>query len=213
MGGSRHRTYTRDMLLLLLACGPPTPPLDGFDLTPLATNRAAEPSLGELTLASGEDTEADLYWAHARGNLDASPAEVWAALQDDAVVVDRREVDEWTYAEAPELGFDAAYTVENVVRDILTVRYTVTWLHEVQLGDETSPERVVVHWAKTDGTPFIQLLEGTIELDPLPDGTTSLAFVEHLRAPQRDEATLEQYLTDLFADLEAHLADEPLPTF
>lgn len=196
--------------LLLLACGSPTPIDFGFALEPLEDCTApAVP--GELSVVSGEDEVEDWFWSHARGTVDASPDAVWAALQNADVIADRREVDVYTLSPATDLGFDPAYRVDNEVNDILTVNYELTWVHEVQAGTPTAPERVVVRWDKTDGTPFIDLLSGSIELVALEEGTTELLLVEHLRAAARDEATIEAYLTDLFADTTAFATGQPLP--
>ncbi|MCA9570972.1 MAG: hypothetical protein KC656_24195 [Myxococcales bacterium] len=202
------------MLPFLLACGSPTPVDPGFDLQPLEDNTAPVPDVaGVLTTVSGEDEANDRFWAHARGRVDADPATVWEALQVLDVIVDRREVDLYSYAPDPTLGYDRAFQVDNEVDDLITVRFRLTWVHELQIGPEEAPERVLVRWDKTHGTAFIDLLSGTVELTARDDGTTDLAFVEHLRAAARDEATIEQYLEDLFADVVAWSAGEALPTF
>lgn len=197
--------------LLLLACGSPTPVDFGFALSPLQ-DCSAPPIAGQLSVVSGEDQAADRFWAHARGRVDAAPLDVWTALQDLEVIADRREVDVYGLRLADE-AFDRAFHVDNEVNDIVTVRYELTWVHEIQAGTEAAPERVVIRWDKTDGTPFIDLLSGSIELDALDDGTTELRMVQHLRAAARDEATIEAYLADLFDDVSAFATDRPLQTF
>lgn len=203
--------------LSLWACA--RPEVVGFpsELAPLEENRAPwpVPSGGsfpeEVEVVSGGDDA--LWWAHARGYVDAPAAEVWRHLRDPEVDVDRREVDEWEVTADTVPRFDDSYTIHCVVHDVLTVEYDLTWVHELQEGTEDAPRRVVAQWSKTDGTAFIELLEGTVVLEPEDDGTTRLEYVEHMKAALRDDATIARYLSDLHASLVAAAAGEPLPTW
>jgi hypothetical protein len=187
-------------------------------LSPLEENRAPAPAAVDgdpypevLSVISGGD--GSLWWAHARGYVGAPASVVWEALSDPEVGVDRREVEEWsvTWEVAPQ--FDRSYVVHNVVRDVLTVEYDLTWLHELQEGSEQVPERVVGVWEKTDGTAFIDLLAGSFVLTPVTADVTEIALVEHLKAPLRDDGTLVSYLRDLHESLVARVHGQPLPAY
>lgn len=201
-------------LTALLACTPPTP-VDFGDpalLAPLEPeNTAPDPTLGQgLTMTSGERD--GLYWAHARGLVEADAGAVWEALRNPEVCADRREVDEYTWEDNVLPEFDFSFVFHNTVRNPVTVNYDLTWVHELQEGEISDPASVVIRFDKTDGTQFIDKLAGSVVVTATDQGT-EIAFQEHLEAALRDETTLEQYLTDLFADIEAELAGDPLPTF
>lgn len=201
--------------LLLVACSKPEPVEFPNVLEPLEENRASWPApvggvLPETPdIVSGGDES--LWWAHARGYVHAPAEDVWRYLRDPDTDVDRREVDEWEVTDDTEPGFDDSYTIHCTVNDIITVDYDLTWVHELQAGTEAAPERVVAQWSKTDGTTFIELLEGTVVLEPESAGVTRLEYVEHLKAALRDDETIAQYLSDLHASLVAVTAGEPLP--
>jgi hypothetical protein len=212
-----YRTPVFALALPLLACGKPEPVEFPSELEPLEENRASWPAAvgGELpeTLDVVSGGDSSLWWAHARGYVRAPAAEVWEHLRDPDTDVDRREVDEWEVTSDTVPRFDDSYTLHCVVNDLITVEYDLTRVHELQAGKEAAPERVVAQWSKTDGTPFIALLEGTVVLEPEGDDVTRLEYVEHLEAAQRDDATIAQYLTDLHASLVAVAAGEPLPVW
>ena len=204
------------MLLLpfLVACVP-TEPIDFGDpalLAPLdAVNEAPEATVGAgLSMVSGE-TE-DYYYAHARGLLDHDSAAVWEGLRDVEVIVDRRAVREYSFEDNVKPEFDFSYVVHNTVHDPITVNFDLTWVHELHEGEISAPDEVVIRWDKTDGTQFIDLLSGSAVITRR--GTqTELQLIEHLKSATGDEAIIEQYLNDLYANLEATLAGEPLPTY
>ena len=185
-------------------------------LAPLDDNRASPPtSDGEpypevLSVVSGGD--GGLWWAHALGYIHASSGDVWAAARDPDVGVDRREVDEWTVTSTSD-GFDESYVVHNTVHDVITVNYDLRWLHELQEGTEAEPERVVIVWEKTEGTGFIDVLEGSLVIRPVADGVTEVGFVEHLDATLRDDQTLVSFLQDFHASLVAAANGRALPVY
>jgi hypothetical protein len=213
----RYRTPVHALALLPLACGKPDPVEFPDELAPLEENKASWPSPVDGALpetvdivAGGDDS---LYWAHARGYVLAPASEVWEHLRDPDTDVDRREVAEWEVTDDTEPRFDDSYTIHCTVNNVITVDYDLTWVHELQDGTEAAPERVVAQWSKTDGTSFIELLEGTVVLEPEGAGVTRLEYVEHLRAALRDEETIAQYLSDLHASLVAVAHGEPLPVW
>ncbi len=206
--------------LVLLACGGSEPSEFPSVLAPLEDNRAPWPEGTEsdpfpetLEVVSGGDDE--LWWAHARGFVHAPAGLVWEVASEADTVVDRREVDEWevTSTDAVE-GVDRSMVIRCTVNDVLTITYDLTWVHELQEGSETAPERVVSQWDVT-GTPFIELLTGSMVLEPVEDDptVTSVELVEHLKAPLRDDETIASYLRDLHASLVARAHDEPLPVW
>lgn len=187
-------------------------------LVPLEENRAPPPAPvnGDehpeiLSVISGGDS--DLWWAHGRGYLKADAASCWAALSDPEVVVDRREISEWSVEWDIAPQFDVSFVLHNVAHDVITVAYDLTWLHELQEGEQDSPARVVGVWEKSDGTAFIDLLEGSFVIRSIGDNLTEIELVEHLKAPLRDDTTLASYLRDLYGSVLARVHGDPLPAY
>jgi hypothetical protein len=214
----RYRTPVHAVALTLWGCGKPAVVDFPSELAPLEENKAAWPSPTEdaefpetLSVVSGGDDT--LWWAHARGYVGAPADEVWQHLRDPDADVDRREVDEWEVVDGTVPRFDDSYTIRCVVHDLLTIEYDLTWVHELQEGTEAAPERVVAQWDKTDGTSFIDLLAGSLVLEPEGDEVTRLEYVEHLDAALRDDETIAQYLSDLHASIVALSHGEPLPVW
>lgn len=185
-------------------------PLEDVNLAPQVPADGADTTPEAIVFASGES---DLYWAHARAYVKADVATTWAALQEIDVDVDRREVDEWTMSDNPDPAYDTSYIIHNVVHDIITVEYDITWAHEVQEGTVADPTLAMAFWSKTDGSPVIELLRGTAVLREVEPGVTEVEFIQHLAAALRDEATIVSYLQDLYDDLVDEVHERPLQEF
>ncbi len=211
--------------LLLLGCfGSATPvdfgdpallgPLEEVNLAPEVPADGADAFPEDIVFVSGEDEDNDRYYAHARAWVHADSVDVWDALRQLEVYADRREVDEYALIEDNVLpDFDFSFLVSNHVDDVVNVNYEVTWVHELQEGSVEVPEEVAIRWEKTDGTAFIDLLAGTVIVRRVDSGLCELEMIEHLRAAQRDEATLVQFLDDLYGDVLATVHGTPLPTY
>jgi len=202
-------------LLALCACGRN----DGIDfpetLGALEVNRA--PRIDDagfpeaITFASGKDD--GTYWAHARAYVQASPDEVYAALQRPRVLVDRREIDAYEVRWDTVPAYEVSLTLHQTVDDVITVDYDTTWVMERQAADASGTTRLVAQWDKTDGTPFIDMLAGSLVVSSPAPGVSELQMVSWLEAALRDEQTLVSYQRDLHTDIVAAVHDEPLPTY
>lgn len=185
-------------------------PLEGNNLAPTPEGTAADPWPEAIELTGGE-TE-DWYWAHARAFVHASVDTTWRAASTVEVCVDRREVDSWSVTHDTVPAFDISYTIHNRVEDLVAVEYDVTWVHEQQGGDADRATRVVAQWDKTDGSRFIDLLEGSVLLLEVTPEITEVQLIAHLDASLRDEQTMISYLRDYYDDLVATAHGEPLPS-
>jgi hypothetical protein len=184
-------------------------------LEPLETSTAPAPEgegyPEELSLVNGESD--DYIWAHGRGYLQTTVGEVWNALQIEEVLVNRRAVDEWTFASDVDPDFDASFRVHNVVHDVVTVEFDVDWrMGSEQEGEETH-ETLGVRFAKTEGTVFITLMEGSIVAWPVEDGVVELELVWHLRAAQEEVSQMTNFMEDLFGEVRATVHGEALPSY
>ena len=202
-------------LLALAACGRN----QGIDfpanLGALEANRA--PSIeGDgfpevVVFASGKDD--GLYWAHGRAYVHGSVDAVFEALQRPRVLLDRREVTSYEVSWDTEPAYEVSLTLHQLVDDVITVEYDTTWVMERQSAGASGTTQVAAQWNKTDGTPFIELLAGSMLVTEAAPGVAELEMVSWLEAALRDEKTLESYQRDLHADVVAAVSGERLPSY
>lgn len=187
-------------------------------LEPLETNRAPAPAGTDedpfperLEMLEGEnDTFA---WVQARGFVHGSVAATWSAFQDPQVVADRRKVDEWSVMSNVETGFDVSFMIHNVVHDVITVIFDVTWRQSVVSGDRAEPTQVAIRFQKTFGTVFIDILRGSILVRQVDDQLTEIEMIEHIGAASGGTDNIKSYLGDLFSSVVARVHGQPLPQY
>lgn len=168
-----------------------------------------------INTAGGEDEENDWYWGHACGYVHADVDQVWAALQDADVVVDRRRVSEWEVTETDrEPDYDVSFRVHNLVEDLLTVEYDIDWRQGIwEQDDDGVVESVAIRWQKTEGVAIIEVIQGSIVIQQVDEGVTSIEIVEHVKAPQFSGDEVEQFTIDLYGSMLAWLDGDPLPVY
>ncbi len=190
-------------------------------LAPLEENRAEWPGDGtdfpeQLSTAGGDSEDGSYYWGHGRAYLRHSVDDVWLAAQDIDACVDRRETDEWTAEFDTQPQFDVSYTLFLTRDDIINVNWEMTWVHERQLAtpdDETL--RVVIQSEKTDGSQFVGELRGSLVIEEVEPGVSSLEFVQigTSRFLDTDFETSVSFVRDYWADIRALVKGEPLPEY
>lgn len=138
-------------------------------------------------------------WVHARGYLHLSLDDAWTALRNDLVYVNQRTVTEYTVEEIDSDVYDYVYLVNNEVQDLVTVEFVNEWRHVGNLNEKGEFSDVIVRWQKIEGTDFIQLMEGSIEIIPVADEEEVVEFriIEHLKATLDQEANAVEFVTDL----------------
>lgn len=183
-------------------------------LAPLGESRVEASSEGgfpeELQMVSGSDIDT---WVHARGYLHAPVSEVWKALQDEQVFVDRRAVSEYTIEWDTEPEYDVSFVVSQTVEDIITVSYDVGWRQGFVDGTLEGPETVAIRFQKVFGTELIKRMEGSIVLVTVEEGFSEFQFQEHMETPIPDTDSLESFVTDMYAEMLAWVHGEDLPTY
>ena len=205
------------LTLILTSCGD-APSQFPPGLAPLAPDTAPEPTpvAGDKTperLSTVSDSGGDYDEAFARGYIHAPIATVFAALQEPPTVIDRRNVDAFTITKNVEPGYEVSFRVHNVVHDIVTVTFDITWREGVVAGSKSAPQVVAARAAKTAGTSYISLLEVSVVLTAVSDSVTRVELVEQIQSATDSADTIEQYLKDLYASLLAKSHGHPLPTY
>lgn len=212
------------LTLAVAACGG-TPVVSPPGLEPLEENLAPEPApVGDdvtpeaVTTFTGQGAEFE--FAHARGYVHAPLAKVYAAMQQAAVVVDRRHVGEFTVTPGVEPEFEVSFRVHNIVFDVVTVEFDTNWRQGVVGGTKEAPTQVAGRAAKVAGTAFIDRLEDSIVLTRVEGGlirsggdVTRFEMVRHIKSATAGSTEAEEYVRDVFANLVEASHDRALPSF
>lgn len=168
----------------------------------------------EITLQSENGT--DYASVHARGYLHLSLDDAWTALRSDLVYVNQRDVTSYTVTDMDSEDYDYIFLVDNVVQDILPVEFTNEWRHvgHHNINKEEISD-VVVRWQKIEGTEFIQLLEGSVEIIPVDgeDSIVEIRIIEHLKATLDQEANAIEFVTDMAERWRLVGHGEPIPDY
>lgn len=192
---------------VLGACGPDAPPPLPADLVPLdAVNQAPLPEPTEefeypeaFNTTTGD--EGDYHWAHGRGYVRRPMAQVWNALRDPEVLIDRRHVHEWSVTKDIDKTRAASWRAHNIVHDVLTVDFDSEWRLDTSGGTDESPEAVAGRGVKVAGTTFITLLDDSVVLRVVEEDVTLVELIRHADTLNTGEAENEQYVKDVYETL------------
>lgn len=185
-------------------------PLDDENLASFPPGDGSNPYPEILQTVTGES--GDYEFVHGKGYVQASLSETWDALQDPAVSADRRAVTEWSVTFDVEEGYDVSYRIHNVVEDVITVDFDITWRHGAVEGTVETPSEVAINYAKTDGTTFIQILRGSMLLYEVDTNVTALEMIEHLKAPSGIGPAVT-YIRDVHTEAVLSVHGQPLPVY
>jgi hypothetical protein len=187
---------------LLAACQSnvktPFPP----GLTPLEDDLAMPPA--DLTSETLSTSANDTGFTHvyARGYVQVAPATVWAAAQAPDPNVAICSTSSHTVDVNNDLQYEYSFLVHYTVNNVLTVQWEDQWRFGVIEGDDSAPTLGMIKHQKTQGSTFITLSEGTIQVlaTSSPD-ITELDFVEHLDATSASSADVLKNVQHNYASL------------
>jgi hypothetical protein len=191
-----------------------------------------DPNQASLPAASGSDVcpeminlvEVHDYMphiaaVHAAGCIHASPADVWAAVQDfqtSRQVEATNSVVLVTPAMESECPGGNYETQVNAGPSGFTVDFRLCWRHAVIDGTETAPTLTNTRWQKVWGSTAIRTLEGSLVTRPHPDdpaNVTEVFYQYHLDAaslgPSNYE-TINSYVTAIYMRLVTRSHGMPL---
>jgi hypothetical protein len=156
-------------------------------LEPLEDNVVPVQQGGERTetLRSQAADDGDEIRIYARGYVLVAPVAVWAASKNPDANDAACSTNSQTVMPNNDPGYEFSFLVHYVVNNILTVEWDDQWRWGViQPGDGSAdPFFGMIKHQKTQGSSFIELSEGTIEVLATDDpDVTELSFVEHLKA-------------------------------
>jgi hypothetical protein len=153
-------------------------------LEPLEADTAPAAAPGAWTEALATASGNDGYiWVHGRGYIFAAPATVWAATKEPATMYARCSTDARTATANDEPSYEYSFAVHYTVHQVLTVEWDDDWRYGTITGTAAAPALAMIHHQKVQGSSFISLSEGTVQLLATSDPqVTELQFVEHLEA-------------------------------
>ncbi|MDX9723928.1 MAG: hypothetical protein RBU37_24475 [Myxococcota bacterium] len=176
----------------------------------LAAWPEAGPSTEGYVLEVSQDGE--ISRAQLRGYVHQPLERVMDALAEPAVVSNRRRVSEYTVSDDVETGYARSFRTHNVVKQIITVSFDVTWRQgPVMQGED------VVGWMasfqKTDGTTYIDHLSGSMVAMRANGEYTAIELNTAISAVQSNTDDARQHLEDVWFNILAHCQQQPLPVF
>lgn len=217
----RRRATTLSLLVLLglaAGCGgdevtvfpPGLQPFEAVTVPlPAATAADAHPEVFVTRHGEGADYE----WAQGRGYVHAPVARVYEALRDPEVTTDRRRVSSYSVTLDSEPEYPFSYRVHNVVRDIVTIEFDMSWRLGPSDASESAPSAVSAVYQKTFGSSFIDVLRGDIVARRVDDGTTDIEMVRHIRSSGAGGPEAELYLRDVYNSVLARVRGQPVPRY
>ncbi len=161
-------------------------------------------TIAEQLVTSTDDS--DFVRAYGRSFIFAPPATVYAAAHDPQVMIATCSTTTQTITPANE-DYDLSYLVHYYVDDILDVEWDDQWRGETVTGELT-----MIKHQKIQGSDFITLSEGTIELLATADSeVTEVRFVEHLDAVSAGTGDLVDGMQSNYDRLLAASHSNPIP--
>ncbi|HEY4177340.1 MAG TPA: hypothetical protein VGM90_10925 [Kofleriaceae bacterium] len=198
-------------LLVLGACQDnvttPFPPgLEPFE----ANEVASAPETEDIAIKTVDGATIKVY---GKGTIFASPADVWAAEHVPDSMVARCSTNTQTVTLTSDPDYDFTFIVHYFVDNIVNVEWDDTWRYGIVDGTDAVPKFAIIKHQKTQGSDFIDISEGTIELLATDDPNVSeLDFVEHLNAASGGTGDVANGMQDNYNRLVAALHGTPTPS-
>lgn len=163
-----------------------------------------------LTVKSTDDP---MIMVYGRGFLFASPAESYAVTHDPEVMLAACSTTSHSVDNANQPEYELSFLVSYFVDDILNVSWDDQWRGDVVVGSLEDPGLVMIKHQKTEGSDFISLSEGTVQLLATDDpAITELRFVEHLDALMASEGDVIAGMQSNFDRMLAVVHGNPIPS-
>jgi len=169
----------------------------------------AAPGGEQLATSSSSD---GTIRAYGRGVVLAPPSVLWTAAKVPEAMVARCQTTRRSFTLDDEPQHELSFLVHYVVEDILTIEWDDQWRGDVVTGTGDAPELAIVKHQKVQGSDFITLSEGSIEIRATEDpAVTELWFVEHLDAVSGSASDVIGGMRDNYDALVALAHAQPIP--
>jgi hypothetical protein len=159
------------------------------------------------------DSEIAIY---GRGYVLAAPSVVWPASKNPGANIALCSTNEQMVTPNNDATYEFSFIVHYVVNNILTVEWDDQWRWgTIQDGTGSGSDAAffgMIKHQKTQGSSFIELSEGTIEVTATDDpNVTELAFVEHLKAAGGGVDDVQKGVQHNYDSLVAVAHGNPIP--
>lgn len=160
---------------------PPSPPPQEHR----PTKYCAQNPDGSFSSDRFEGGEAKTYkWGNGGGCIMRPLREVWAVSANQPVMK-WNDVTRSSYTRGFDLPSPHVVLLFNVhyeVDDFITVKWDMSWSHSLQRGTSTKPEKILITYAKYNGTSYIEYWEGSIFISQVTPEVTSLFMQNQIDA-------------------------------
>jgi hypothetical protein len=199
-------------LALLAACQHDTHTPFPTGLEPLENDIAPAPT--EMTSETLSVTTTDTGYIHVygRGYVQEPPSVVWPATHSPDPNVAICSTTSHTVDVGNEPQYEYSFLISYTVDEVLTVTWDDQWRFGLIEGTEAAPTLGMIKHQKVDGSSFITLSEGTIQvLSTSVPGITELDFVEHLNSVGATVDEVVENVTHNYNSLVAVSHGNPVP--
>jgi len=127
--------------------------------------------------------DTDYIKIYGRGYVLASPGATWAGSKNPLVDMAVCSTDERMVTPDDQPEYEYSFVVHYIVHNVLTVEWDDQWRFGTIAGTPEMPMLAAMKHQKVQGSDFITLSEGTVQVLTTDDpDVTELSFVEHLDA-------------------------------
>ncbi len=127
--------------------------------------------------------DSDYIHIYGRGYVLVPPAQMWLAAKAPQVMMARCSTDSQAVTPNNDPAYEFSFLVHYIVHNVLTIEWNDQWRYGTVEGTPEAPTIAMMRHQKTDGSDFIALSEGTVQVSATDDpNVTELAFVERLDA-------------------------------
>jgi len=181
-------------------------------LEPLEDDPVPAVTSGFTEVLVTQTSDTDYIHVYGRGYVLVPPATLWQAAQapDPMVAICSTDQQQVTVGNEPTYAY--SFLVHYIVNNILTVEWDDQWRYGVIDGTAAAPTLGMIKHQKVQGSDFIRLSEGTIQVLATADpGVTELAFVEHLDSVGASTADVLKGIQHNYDALVAVGHGQPIP--
>ncbi|HTR54153.1 MAG TPA: hypothetical protein VMJ10_25850 [Kofleriaceae bacterium] len=181
-------------------------------LEPLEADMASCPTDMTTEMISITSTDSDYIRVYGCGYVQLAPAVVWPATHSPDPNVAICSTTSHTVDIDNQPQYEYSFLVHYEVDNVLTVTWDDQWRMGLIEGTEDAPTLGMIKHQKTDGSSFITLSEGTIQVLATDDpDVTELDFVEHLNAVEASTTDVIEGVTHNYNSLVAVSHGNPVP--
>jgi hypothetical protein len=183
-------------------------------LEPLEHNPIPEQTSGPYseTLQTSTDDSGYIH-VYGRGFVHVDAAKLWQLSKNPEALVAKCSTDGQAVTPNDEPKYEYSFVVHYTVHDVLTVQWDDAYRFGVLAGADDAPELGMIKHQKINGSSFISLSAGTIQVTPTLDDTSTseLAFVEHLNAEGSSDSDVVSGVRYTYAALLALAHGQAIP--